>query len=269
MLATGCALAVVDPAERLLEPAGWTRAVVAAGEFELSWFSGSLPADTPQLHVYLGGDGRAFVSRRRVAHDPTGSEHLALQLALADPAPSALLARPCYYGGALAPPCEPALWTVDRYGPRVVSALVAALAEIGERYPRARLTLIGYSGGGVVALLAARHVARVERVVTIAAPLDTAAWTQHHGYTRLGAASNPAAFGEWRDGLTQVHLVGVDDVTVPASIAASFHHRTGLASPRSVTVPFAGHDHQCCWLDVWPAILASLAARDGFQPSRK
>ncbi len=269
LLGAGCALHGPASAQRLLNDAGWTQFVLPAGGLPLAWFSEPLPADTPHLHVYLGGDGRAFATRRRIARDPTSSEHLGLRLALADPAPSAFLGRPCYYGGATEPPCEPALWTLERYGPRVVAAVVAALADIAARYPRARLTLVGYSGGGVIAVLAARQLDRVERVITVASPLDTAAWTRHHGYTELAAASNPADLGDWPARTRQLHLVGTDDAQVPPFIAASYHTRTGLAPPHSVTVPLDGYDHRCCWLREWPAILGSPAGREGHQPSRK
>ena len=259
----GCALLYDSSAEGLYKNAGWSRACIPTGDFQLTWFGEPVAADATELHIYLGGDGRAFVSRQRIAHDPTGSEHLGLRLAIADPAPSAFLARPCYYRGAPHPPCERSLWSVDRYSPRVVQPVVAALSEVAGRYPQARLTLFGYSGGGVVALLAARHVKQVARVVTIAAPLDTAAWTARHGYTGLATNSDPAALRDWREELVQVHLVGENDREVPPSIAASFHERTGLQPPRSVIVPLSGYDHRCCWLERWPATLASLAREGG------
>lgn len=265
----GCSV-LPAPAERhLLEHAGWARETLRASDFQLPLFSESIAPGTAELHIYLGGDGRAFLSRQRVARDPTSREHLGLQLAIADPAPSLFLARPCYYGEASSPSCDPTLWTVDRYGPKVVAAVVAALQQVVERYPEAHVTLVGYSGGGVIALLAAREVARVARVITIAAPLDTAAWTSHHGYTELAANSNPAALANWRDELVQLHLVGERDSEVPASIPASFQRRTSLNPPRSEVVTLPDYDHRCCWLESWPATLSSLAEAGGSQPSRK
>lgn len=264
----GCAL-FAPVHERLLDAAGWTASSISGAGFRLAWFSDQVAPDAPHLHIYLGGDGRAFVARQRVAPDPTGSAHTGLRLALADPAPSAFLGRPCYYGGAAQAPCEPALWSVERYGPRVVAAVVAALKEVARRYPQARLTLVGYSGGGVVALLAARQVGRVERVVTIAAPLDTKAWTRQHGYTALVPGSNPAALRDWPAALQLVHLVGERDRTVPTAIAASFQARTGLAPPQSEIVFFADYGHECCWAATWPDPLALAGKPLSPQPSRK
>ncbi|NND68416.1 MAG: alpha/beta hydrolase [Halioglobus sp.] len=261
LLGSACAPFGGPAHERLLESAGWTSSQLEVAGFQLALFSQALPVDTELLNIYLGGDGSAFVARQRIGRDPTGSEHTGLQLAIADPAPSAFLARPCYYGGAFTPPCEPSLWTLERYSPRVVGAVVEALAELARRYPRARLTLVGYSGGGVIALLAARQLERVERVITVAAPLDTAAWTQHHGYTNLSAGSNPAQITDWPVRLRQLHLFGDRDTRVPATVVASYHAATGLSPAQSVTVPVADYDHACCWVQDWPAILAALAAR--------
>lgn len=258
---SGCTLLASGSHERLLEHAGWTQSTLTAAGFQLSLFSPALPGEPQRFHIYIGGDGRAFVARQSVARDPTGTDHLGLRLAIADPAPSVFLARPCYYGGASTLPCEPTLWTLARYSPRVVGAVVEAISEIARRYPRAQLTLVGYSGGGVIALLAARQLERVERVITVAAPLDTTAWTHHHGYTSLAPGSNPAAERDWPSGQRQLHLLGVEDVEVPATIVASYHARTGLVPPRSVVVPMPGYDHYCCWDQTWPAILASLADR--------
>jgi len=269
LAAQGCSVLPDPPERHLLEHAGWARETLAVSEFQLPLFSESIAPDTAELHIYLGGDGRAFLSRQRVARDPTSREHLGLRLAIADPAPSLFLARPCYYGEASSPACDPTLWTVDRYSPKVVAAVVAGLQQVVERYPEARVTLVGYSGGGVIALLAAREVSRVTRIITIAAPLDTAAWTSHHGYTELSASSNPAALGSWREELVQLHLVGEDDREVPGLIARSYQERTGLKPPRSEVVTLSGYDHRCCWLESWPATLSSLADAGAVQPSRK
>lgn len=193
-----------------------------------------------------------------MSQDPTPSEHLALRLALADASPSGFLSRPCYYGGATFAPCTPRLWTVDRYSPVVIDSMVAALQEIATRFPRARLTLVGYSGGGVIALLTARRLDAVVRVVTVAAPLDTLAWTTYHGYTPLSAGSNPAEIPGWPSELEQIHLGGAEDNKVPPAVLNSFMEKTNSAGASISLLVYPGFDHDCCWLQNWPEILGEI-----------
>ncbi|MAT92766.1 MAG: alpha/beta hydrolase [Halioglobus sp.] len=260
-----CLGACVDlSAGRPGEPAlaaGWRGEPLRAGEFTLRLFGPDIPADVPRLHVYLGGDGLAFSSRFGVSRDPTPRRHLGLRLAAADPAPAVFLARPCYYGAATEPPCGPELWTLQRYAPVVVDAVLAALTDIGRRHPQAAITLVGYSGGGVVALLAARQHPRVDTVVTIAAPLDVAAWTRLHDYTPLAPGSDPARLPGWPARLRQVHLVGVDDVQVPPAIAESFVQSPGARGAAIRLLRQPGYDHRCCWVEHWPRLLGQVGLR--------
>ena len=242
-------------------PAGWRTEPVRAGEFTLRLFGPVIPAEVPRLHVYLGGDGLAFSSRYSVSRDPTPRRHLGLRLAEADSAPAVFLARPCYYGAASEPPCAPDLWTARRYGPVVVNAVLEALTHIGRRHPHAAITLVGYSGGGVIALLAARGHPRVDIVVTVAAPLDVAAWTRLHDYTPLAAGSDPAQLPDWPARLRQVHLVGEDDGQVPPAIARSFRQSPGARGADIRLLHLPGYDHRCCWVENWPRLLEQLTSR--------
>ena len=47
------------------------------------------------------------------------------------------------------------------------------------------VTFVGYSGGGVLAVLIAERLDNVAGVITVGANLDTDAWTEHHGYLPL------------------------------------------------------------------------------------
>lgn len=173
---------------------------------------------------------------------------------LADPSPSVYVGRPCYDGLAAAPPCDPAMWTLQRYSEPVVASMTAAVNRILAQSPTADVTLIGYSGGGVLAVLVADRIARVNTVVTVAANLNIDAWTQLHGYSPLIGSINPAARTQWRATLRQIHFAGADDRNVPAALIQSF----AASVPTAEAHVIERFDHRCCWLEQWPALLSSL-----------
>ena len=239
---------------------GWSREGIPAGPFELQSYTRPGVTAVKQLHIYLHGDGRAFLRPGTVSRDPTPRESLTARLAAADPAPTVFLARPCYFGTHTGPGCASRYWTVERYGPTVVNAVAVAVEQIAARHPGAQVTLIGYSGGGVVALLAARQAASVSSVITIAAPLDTGRWSELHGYTPLAPGSNPAKLTHWRTDLRQVHLWGDSDSVVPPEVNRSFLHGSGPQRGSVETHEFRNFDHLCCWAESWGSILSRIGA---------
>lgn len=204
-----------------------------------------------ELHVYLEGDGRPWLTRQQIASDPTGSDLLALRLMARDPVQSIYVGRPCYHGFAADPGCRPWLWTHGRYSPEVVATMVAAIRSLLPQGPRSRITLIGYSGGGVLAILMAPQLEGVVQVITIGANLDTDAWADHHGYSPLVGSLNPARQTPLEGGIRQLHLVGDQDARVPLASIATYLARNPKASLRVL----AGFDHRCCWLEQWPQLL--------------
>lgn len=211
-----------------------------------------------RVHVYLEGDGRPFVTRHRPAPDPTPRRRLALELMRLDRSPSVYLARPCYEGEAASPPCAPSLWTAERYGERVVASLAAALDGLRSRHRIGHFTLIGYSGGGVLAMLLAERVPSVDRVVTMAANLDIEAWAALHGYSPLEGSLNPARRPALPARVRQWHYAGGRDRIVPSAlIAAAVSAQPGA---RVVVVDAASHARG--WTSVWPLLLATELATD-------
>lgn len=236
---------------------GWERFTIPAGPFVLTAYARpDLDSSATRLHIYLHGDGRAFLDATTVARNPSPRNALTAKLASADPVPALFLTRPCYFGTHSAPGCSSRYWTVERYAPTVINAVAVALERIRERYPDAELTVIGYSGGGVVGLLAAQESTAVSSVVTIAAPLDTAYWTELHGYTPLASGSNPADLAAWRPELRQWHLVGEKDLNVPPSVARSFMAKTHMPVSQADLREIPGFDHRCCWVDAWESLSA-------------
>lgn len=212
------------------------------------------------LTIYIEGDGRAFVSRRRVSVDPTPRDPVALKLAAADPAASvAYLARPCQFLEPLPEACEPRYWTTGRYAPAVIASMDAAVAELKQRSGAGRVTLVGFSGGAVVATLLAQRRDDIDWLVTLSGNMDHRAWTRHHGDTPLADSLNPLADMDKLAGVRQLHLAGGADDTVPPALVAAFVRALPPATPvEFLIVDGIGHDD---WPDYWRENLCSLAFR--------
>ncbi len=241
---------------------GFVREDVAGAGFTHAVYRARRAAAGNRLHVYLEGDGTPSIDGRHAAVDPTPRSPVALKLMMRDPEAALLLGRPCYHGHYADAGCRPSLWTDARYAEPVVASMAAALAAV--RPPGARLTLIGHSGGGALAMLLAERVAGVDAVATIAGNLDLAAWARHHDYEPLSASLDPSARAPLPPHIRQIHFAGERDREVPPQLV-------GAAARRQPGARFEvrpGFDHACCWLRDWPGLLAPIVASQQPAPLR-
>jgi hypothetical protein len=213
--------------------------------------AGELDRSSGRLHVYLEGDGTPWRTRTEASQDPTPRNPLTLRLMAQDDAPALYLGRPCYFGLARSSGCHPGLWTHRRYGPKVVDSMAAALSRLLAPIPETELWLIGYSGGGTLAMLLAERFPQTSAIITVAGNLDVGRWTDHHKYTPLVGSLDPARRPPLR-GVKQVHFVGGRDSTVPPKITRAFVGRQGV---NVFLIEYAEFDHRCCWESVWPILL--------------
>lgn len=260
-LLAGCA--VFDQSGPLRQRAaetGWTEHLSPQKTFTTFALQSPGAATAGTLHIYVEGDGRAWARRTIPPANPTPRDPVALRLALADPAPGVIyLARPCQYvEGPAWQNCATDYWSTARFAPEViadldstVTALIAALPGPPGTGPR-RLLLFGYSGGGTVAALIAARRPDTAALVTVAAPVDHAAWTRHHRVLPLSRSLNPA--DKPPNAFPETHLAGGEDEIVPPALARAYAARRPNASV--VVKPTFGH--ACCWADTWPDILTAL-----------
>lgn len=207
-------------------------------------------AEADVLHVYIEGDGAAWLSPWQPPRDPTPERPVALALAAQDPAPAvAYLGRPCQYLDAAAlTACPAKYWTSHRFAPEVVESYRHALDALKARHGAARLRLFGYSGGGVLALLLAGTRDDVVQAVTVASPVSVAEWVAWHKVSPLEGSLDPAT--QARRLPPAIHFVGDRDRVVPAAVVAPFAARSGGRLRR---VP--EFDHECCWSRDWRRLL--------------
>lgn len=265
LVATGCTrvatrLGLVDGRAVVREAlaAGFGHEPARAGGFELTVLHRGLGRSAKPLHVYIEGDGHAWRTRHRPSRDPTPRDPVALRLAMADPAPAvAYIGRPCQYLADVSG-CPRRYWTSHRYAPEVVAALAEVVRDLAARHgARGQPVLVGYSGGGALAVLLAARGAPASAVVTVAANLDLAAWTSLHGVSPLSGSLDPAQ-ERAAGAIPQRHLVGERDRVVPPSVVRAFAAATGLPVAAVRVVP--GFDHHCCWAREWPRLWRRMVA---------
>ena len=266
----GLAGCTATPAERssaageIAGRGGLTRATVRSQGFVLTTWSRIAPPKDgapggDDINVYIEGDGYAWATSSDPSSDPTPLNPLALRLAAADSAPSVLyLARPCQFR----PPgtrdsCDTPFWTSHRFAESVVAALDGAMDRALPPSPRRRLTLIGYSGGGGLAVLLAARRTDVVAVVTVAGNIAHGVWTSHHKVSPLRGSLDPIDSAARLAAVPQLHLTGANDGIVPRLVADAFARRSpASACIRVVTIADAAHDKG--WLENWPGLLSRI-----------
>lgn len=244
------------PADSFAEQNGFTDHVAEGETFDVRWF---LRGGGEVLRVYIEGDGLAWLTPRRPSSDPTPREAAAFRLAASDAAPAvAYLARPCQFvEGDARRGCSPVFWTSARFSEPVIRDMDAALGRAKRASGASALELVGYSGGGAVALLTAARRNDVRFVVTVAGNLDHAFWTRLHRVSPLRGSLNPADFADRLRGIRQVHLAGGEDDVVPPAVAESYLRRLGEPDRvRLVVVP--GADHSGGWERALRSVLEGL-----------
>lgn len=220
------------------------QSVIATERFDLLTF---VPRQTDHsrtdLTIFIEGDGFAWETRYRPSDDPTPIKPLVLGFMVdLDDRPTAYLARPCQYVGATSRNCSPDLWTDGRYGEPVVAALNEAISLLLLQQEAQSVTLIGFSGGGALATLIAARRNDIDLLVTVAAPLDTDAFTAHHNVSQLTDSLNPAGVKPALITIPQIHISGEKDEIVPGTILDAYVLRAPSArSVHIVRVPDATH----------------------------
>lgn len=206
------------------------------------------------LTLYIGGDGQV-----EAQSDPSPKHPVASQLAASD-AGAWILGRPCYQLLQLPSHCTPRLWQDSRYSDPVVASMTNVIQQLSVHTGSGSIRLVGYSGGGTLAVLLSDRITSVTEVITIAAPLDLKAWAHLRGASPPKASLDPIQHHKpgGASGITRyLHLVGGRDSVVPLQQAVAYSARF----PEEHFRTFPLYDHVCCWVRDWPNLLQDITER--------
>jgi len=208
--------------------------------------------------IYIEGDGRAWLSKKRPSLDPTPKNPVALKLASIDPADNVIyLARPCQYTKTVdGSPCNQKYWTSHRFAPEVMDTMNAALDDIKKRHRITGINLIGFSGGGNLAALLTAQRNDVLSLRTVAGNLDHELQSQIHDVSPMPNSLNAKDIVKRISHIPQIHFIGAQDTIIPAEIAesyAKFIKQDKKACTQLQIIPNASHTKG--WEDKWLKLL--------------
>ncbi len=208
-----------------------------------------------RLWVVIEGDG-ALWRNGQPPRDPTPRKPIGPTVIPVLPADDARLwlARPCQY---LTPSahetCDSRYWTTDRFA----APVLAAYNTLIDLYASGRqIVLIGFSGGGVLAADLALARADTAGLITLAAPLDLAAWTAHHGVPPLSATvpSGKRLHDLANLDAPALYLFGARDTVVPPAMLS----RTRRLLPGDAVKIVPGARHSDNWAQILRPHLAGV-----------
>ena len=204
------------------------------------------------LTIYIEGDGAHWLLQMAPPPNPTPRKSLVVSLATQDQSPFILyLARPCQYIDiAQFKDCDPSVWTEGRFSSAVIQLANDVIDKVLLDLPKVRLNLVGHSGGGTLATLLAAKRSDVRCLVTLAAPLDIAAWTQSVSVGPLRLSKNPADPNIQLKNTRQTHFFGENDAIVKKESIGNYRNFSNNAD----FIVISGFDHTKAWADQWPML---------------
>ncbi len=249
--------------ESLARPARLMPHVRQGGQFALTTRE-RIDGVGQDLTIYIEGDGVAWASRTLPSNDPTPDMPVSLALAALDPSPNvAWIARPCQYLPVVdTRTCPVYFWTHGRLAPEVVDSMDAVVTQVKAAARAQRVHLVGYSGGGGLAVLVAARRSDVASIRTVAANLDTDAFTRLHQVSPMAGSLNPASVARRVETIPQLHLVGAADKIVPGEISRAYLAAM-LRRDCSKIEMVPGATHQDGWVAAWPPYARTVPACPG------
>lgn len=230
---------------------GFKSEIVKGGQFWLRTYQKITNPGLPFV-FYIEGDGFAFKNKFTISDDPTPKNSMMIRMAGMDYRSNVVyIARPCQYleGGAMEH-CDYSYWTRKRLAPEVVDGMNEAITSIAKGQP---IDLVGYSGGGGIAVLIADRNKKVRSIVTVAGLLDHRLFTEQHKVPPMIGSLNPIDVAYRLRNIPQLHISGGKDEVVRPSIADSYVLTANSGCVKSQILPDLGHDRG--WESEWKDIL--------------
>lgn len=243
----------IDPKERFFRTQQiaaqkeWGPLTIHTDTYVLKAFVPQKKSQSENITIFIEGDGFAWLNKNQPSDNPTPKNPVALKIALSLNNPySAYLSRPCQnvFDDEFAD-CTKDVWTAKSFSDKTILSINQGIDQIKKLFGATKITLVGYSGGGVIALLVALERNDISRIITVASNIDTDTWTELHHLTPLNG-KNPALFSRELTNIPQVHYSGNNDEIVPPQISEEYVKH--FAEPSNITrIPVENFSHGCCW----------------------
>ncbi len=208
--------------------------------------------------IYIEGEGDDWSAHRTEAQNPTPRDPIALHLAARDQSANVVyLARPCQYitldaGGS----CHTSkYWNEGRYAPEVVASINEAIDNIKSRYSFKDINLVGYEGGGAIAVLVAARRYDVASIRTVATALDHKKRTELYNRIELTDSLNPIDVAQEVARIPQHHFLPKWDRFGTDELYKDFYHASGDSGCLRASV-IKDTDVDEGWAKRWPSLLA-------------
>ncbi len=259
-------LKMTQTADQITAPKGFTRKLVKGGSFNLTTYQ-KITNPKDKFVIYIEGDGAVYFRNSKLSSShPTPVSLMFLDLALLDNRPNVVyLARPCQYTPIeLNPKCSISdnkenqqYWGSKRFSEEVIVSLNEAVNKITNG---SRFDLVGFSGGGAVAVLIAARNKNVDSILTIAANLDVSKFAEYHDkpyrpVDKMKNSLNPIDYTEKVKDIPQLHLSGGKDIRLPEFIAKNFVSKIHTGCAKHKVIPKV--EHAIGWNKHWRDILKS------------
>jgi len=258
---TGCGAHNVQDrsqsAALIANQAGFQPVTIQTSKFKLLGYH-RFRTKSPDIMVYIEGDGFAWIDRYTISRNPTPINPVALKLAAVDDSENILyLGRPCQYVDInYEQDCANKYWTSHRFSQEILDSYDQALSKISNKINGARFHLVGFSGGGAIATLLSEEREDIATLRTIAGNLDHAALNNSRKVSQLSGSLNPISIAIKLQKMPQIHYSGGADKTVPSWISTLFSKAVGTSScVQTITVPGATH------IDGWAPYWATKSAQ--------
>lgn len=224
--------------------------LVKGGDFWITTYQKITNEHEPYV-FYIEGDGFAFNNKYTPSSDPTPREPMLINLAIMDERPNIVyIARPCQYTPMdLNPKCNKQYWTSKRLSDDSVHSINDVINHINHNN---KFSLIGYSGGGGIAILVAARNNMVRDIITIAGNLDIVMHTKYHNVSLMAGSLNPIDYAKQLNHIPQLHLSGKEDKVVPTFIANEFVQSSSSTCVKQEIFPEV--NHRKGWGKIWKSV---------------
>lgn len=194
------------------------------------------------VNIYIEGDGRG--------RDPSPVISTTFELATIDSNPNVIyLARPCQLSPSdLQSVCTSYDWQQGRYSKKIISSI----SEVLDQYKFKKINLIGFSGGGAIAVLVAAQRNDISSIKTVAGNLDLIEMDRYHKTIPLTGSLDPMSVATKINHIPQLHFSGSEDQIVPLQVTKNYVAKSNSDKVKYIIVKAK---HNSGWYKIWPELL--------------